>query len=166
MKKDPSPNAGRRKFIGGGLVAASLAAVGGGTYIAQRMRSRRQVTDGAPAPLSNVEGKVAFITGGSSGIGLGQARVLHEAGMKVVIGYIRDDQLDSALAHFAKDDDRLHAIKVNVTDRDAMRATADEIESRFGKIHLVSNNAGIAVLNPLEEVSHTVFDQVVAVNFT
>lgn len=145
------------------LGATAMAA---GMVGVMRKRGRASAASAAPAPLREVAGKVAFITGGSSGIGLGQARVFHEAGMKVVIGYIRDDQLESALAHFTSDPSRVHAIKVNVTDRAAMKAAADEIESRFGGIHLVSNNAGIAMLSPLAEVDHAAFDQVVSVNFT
>lgn len=155
----------RRRLLGGATLAVGAAALAGGLY-GTLVRKRRASASTNPAPLREVEGKVAFITGGSSGIGLGQARVFHEAGMKVVIGYIRDDQVDSALAHFTSDPERVHAIKVNVTDRDAMRAAADEIEARFGKIHLISNNAGIAMLSPLAEVDHAAFDQVVSVNFT
>jgi NAD(P)-dependent dehydrogenase (short-subunit alcohol dehydrogenase family) len=119
-----------------------------------------------PAPMQDVEGKVAFITGGSSGIGLGQARVFHEAGMKVVIGYIRDDQVGPALDSFTTGKDRVHAIKVNVVDRAAMKAAADEIEARFGKIHLLSNNAGIGPLTPLLATLPKDFDQTIAVNLT
>jgi NAD(P)-dependent dehydrogenase (short-subunit alcohol dehydrogenase family) len=120
----------------------------------------------APPPLRYVAGKVAFITGGSSGIGLGQARVFHEAGMKVVIGYIRDDQVGPALEAFKTGKDRVHAIKVNVIDRVAMAAAADEIEAKFGKIHLISNNAGIGPLTPLSGTEPKDFDQTVAVNLT
>ena len=86
--------------------------------------------------------------------------------MKVVIGYIREDQLDTALAQFKSDRDRVHAIKVNVIDRDAMRAAADEIEGKFGKIHLLSNNAGIGPLTPLTLTEYKDWDQTVAVNLT
>jgi NAD(P)-dependent dehydrogenase (short-subunit alcohol dehydrogenase family) len=116
--------------------------------------------------MQDVAGKVAFITGASSGIGLGQAHVFHEAGMKVVIGYIRDDQIGPALDSFSTGKDRLHAIKVNVIDRVAMKAAADEIEARFGKIHLLSNNAGIGPLTPLLATEPKDFDQTVAVNLT
>ena len=47
--------------------------------------------------MNNLEGKVAFITGGASGIGLGMAKVFHSAGMKVIIADIRDDHLENAL---------------------------------------------------------------------
>lgn len=155
----------RREFLGGMAVAASAAGL-----LSACTRSAPTAAVPAftaePAPMKDVEGKVAFITGGSSGIGLGQARVFHEAGMKVVIGYIRDDQIGPALDSFASGKDRVHAIKVNVVDRAAMKAAADEIEQRFGKIHLLSNNAGIGPLTPLLATEPKDFDQTIAVNLT
>jgi NAD(P)-dependent dehydrogenase (short-subunit alcohol dehydrogenase family) len=153
----------RRRFLSGIALATSAVSLG----LAQRVGAQTPGTGAAqPAPLRDVAGKVAFITGGSSGIGLGQARVFHDAGMKVVIGYIREDQLDSALAQFKTDRNRVHAIKVNVVDRDAMAAAADEIEARFGKIHLLSNNAGIGPLMPLSATDYAAFDQTLAINLT
>ena len=142
MAKKNSPGVDRRQFLGALAMAGSAASLLGA-------RGARAAAPAAAAPLKDVQGKVAFITGGSSGIGLGQAHVFHEAGMKVVIGYIRDDQVGPALDGFTSGKDRIHAIKVNVVDRAAMKAAADEIEAKFGKIHLVSNNAGIGPLTPL-----------------
>jgi NAD(P)-dependent dehydrogenase (short-subunit alcohol dehydrogenase family) len=157
-------NEARRQFLGQ-MALAGIASVGA---LDPRGANAQAPAAGAiaagPAPLKDVTGKVAFITGGSSGIGLGQARVFHEAGMKVVIGYIRDDQVGPALEQFKTDKDRVHAIKVNVTDRAAMRAAADEVEAHFGKIHLVSNNAGIGLLTSLSAVDYQDFDQTIAVN--
>jgi NAD(P)-dependent dehydrogenase (short-subunit alcohol dehydrogenase family) len=154
----------RRAFLGGMATAAGAASLlrTAGSDAAQAVAS----AGAGPAPLREVAGKVAFITGGSSGIGLGQARVFHAAGMKVVIGYIRDDQVGPALEGFRTGKDRVHAIKVNVIDRAAMKAAADEIEARFGKIHLLSNNAGIGPLTQLVATEPKDFDQTVAVNLT
>jgi len=155
----------RREFLSGVAMAAGAAGlIGGARSGAAQAQSAAGST--APTPMKDVAGKVAFITGGSSGIGLGQARVFHEAGMKVVIGYIREDQVGPALDSFKTGKDRVHAIKVNVIDRAAMKAAADEIEAKFGKIHLVSNNAGIGPLTPLLATEPKDFDQTVAVNLT
>ena len=170
----------RRQFLEQMTLAAGVAGVGGlvtlNVMAAQPAAPTAEQTAAAatqassvvvgPPPLRDVSGKVAFITGGSSGIGLGQARVFHEAGMKVVIGYIRDDQIGPALDQFKSGKDRIHAIKVNVIDRAAMTAAADEIEAKFGKIHLISNNAGIGPLTPLSGTEPKDFDQTVAVNLT
>lgn len=160
----------RRHFLGGMAMAAGAAGMLGEAATNAARAAAPAVAPpaaaAAAAPLKDVAGKVAFITGGSSGIGLGQARVFHAAGMKVVIGYIRDDQVGPALESFRTDRDRVHAIKVNVVDRAAMKAAADEIEARFGKIHLLSNNAGIGPLTPLLATEPKDFDQTLAVNLT
>ena len=85
--------------------------------------------------MQDVAGKVAFITGGASGIGLGMAKVFVDAGMKVVLADLRQDHLDSALAGFEAAGQRgsVHGIRLDVTDRAAMAAAADEAEAVFGK---------------------------------
>ena len=92
--------------------------------------------------MEQVEGKVAFITGGASGMGFGMAKVFVKAGMKVVIADIRQDQLDRAMAHFGSNPN-IHAICLDVTDREAMKRAADEVERVFSKVHVLCNNAGL-----------------------
>ena len=99
-------------------------------------------------PITDVKGKVAYITGGSSGIGLGIARVLHEAGMKVVIGYLDEQHIGDALEQFPENDPRVHAIKHDVMDRDGWERTADEIEKKFGGLQVLVNNAGVGLQAP------------------
>ena len=174
--KDDKYAADRRAFLGGVVAtagAAGLLAACGSKQTGQAAGAPAvgaapgaQAAAVVPAPMKDVEGKVAFITGGSSGIGLGQAHVFHEAGMKVVIGYIRDDQVGPALDGFKTGKERVHAIKVNVVDRAAMKAAADEIEAKFGKIHLLSNNAGIGPLTALLATEPKDFDQTIAINLT
>jgi len=92
--------------------------------------------------MEQVEGKVAFITGGASGMGFGMAKVFLKAGMKVVIADVRQDQLDRAMAHFGSNPN-VRAIRLDVTDREAMKRAADEVERVFSKVHVVCNNAGV-----------------------
>jgi len=95
--------------------------------------------------MENVEGKVAFITGGASGIGLGIAKVFVKNGMKVVIVDMRQDALDEAMAYFKDNGNEgsVHPINLDVTDREAYKLAADEAERVFGKIHVLINNAGV-----------------------
>ena len=74
--------------------------------------------------MQNVEGKVAFITGGASGLGLAMARSFTNAGMKVVIADIQDDALEAVANEFSDSNASLITMQVNVTDRDAMEAMA------------------------------------------
>ena len=113
--------------------------------------------------MRHVEGRTAFITGGGSGVGFGMAQVFSEAGMKVVIADIRQDHLDQAMAAFKVRND-VHAIQLDVTDREAFARAADEAERVFGKVHLVCNNAGINLFSDMGESSYDDWDWVLGVN--
>jgi NAD(P)-dependent dehydrogenase (short-subunit alcohol dehydrogenase family) len=115
-------------------------------------------------PLANVKGKTAFVTGGSSGIGLGIARVLSAAGMRVVFTYRSAAHRDAALAAFPRDNPGVHAIALDTTDREAMGRAADEAESVFGPVHLLCNNAGVGLPALLSQVSWQDWDWVMDVN--
>jgi NAD(P)-dependent dehydrogenase (short-subunit alcohol dehydrogenase family) len=158
----------RRQFLGGmGLSAAALSAA------AMAGASRGAVSGGLPAnpgesqapPLKELAGKVAYISGASSGIGLATARVLREAGMKVVIGYIMDDQIKDAMAFFKADDPDVFAIKHDVLDRDGWERTADAIDKRYGKTHLLVNNAGVGLNARATSATMNDWEWGVGVNF-
>jgi NAD(P)-dependent dehydrogenase (short-subunit alcohol dehydrogenase family) len=114
--------------------------------------------------MKDIEGKVAFITGGASGAGLGLAKVCSKNGMKVVIADVRRDSLDRAMSQFGGNPD-VHAIVLDVTDREAFARAADETERVFGKVHVVCNNAGINLFVPIEECTYNDWDWVMGVNF-
>lgn len=113
--------------------------------------------------MQNLPGKTAFVTGGASGIGLGIAKALLGAGMNVVIADIRDDHLDAARTEMGSPD-RVLALKLDVTDRAAYAAAADAAEARFGKIHILCNNAGVAVVGPTDLATFDDWDWVMGVN--
>ena len=113
--------------------------------------------------MQNLPGKTAFVTGGASGIGLGIAKALRGAGMNVVIADIRQDHLDAAVAELDGGDHVL-AVRLDVTDRANFAAAADSAEEEFGKIHLLVNNAGVAVVGPTELATFADWDWVMGVN--
>lgn len=115
-------------------------------------------------PLAEVERKVAFITGGSAGIGLGMARTFSSAGMKVVFTYMREAHRDKALALFPQDNPGVHAIKLDTTDRDGMVRAADEAERKFGPVHLLCNNAGVGITSFISNASWQDWDWAMDVN--
>ncbi|MBP5166086.1 MAG: SDR family NAD(P)-dependent oxidoreductase, partial [Oscillospiraceae bacterium] len=101
--------------------------------------------------MKDFAGKIAFITGGASGAGLGQAQIFSEAGMKVVIADARQDHLDEAMAYLKSKNAEVHAIKLDVTDRAAFAAAADETEKVFGSCpDLLILTAGVNVFGPSE----------------
>lgn len=117
--------------------------------------------------MEDFEGKVAFITGGASGIGLGIAKVFAQNGMKVGIADSRQEALDEAMAYFKGTGEEVHPIKLDVTDREAYIRAADEMEDVFGKVHVLVNNAGVGSKPlPLQDMTFKDWDFSIGVNIT
>jgi NAD(P)-dependent dehydrogenase (short-subunit alcohol dehydrogenase family) len=115
--------------------------------------------------MKDIKGKVAFITGGASGIGLGIAKACVKYGMKVVIVDSRQAALDEAMAYFKEKKAPVHPIKLNVTDRVAYVKAADEAEKVFGKIHVLVSNAGVGSGGgPIEKLTYKDWDYSMGVN--
>ncbi len=114
--------------------------------------------------MKDVAGKVAFITGGASGLGLAMAKSMTGAGMKVAIADVQEDALAAAKESFAESNADVITIKVDVTDRDAMEEAAKETEAAFEKVHVVCNNAGVAVSGNIADQTYKDWDWVMGVN--
>ena len=117
--------------------------------------------------MKDVHGKIAFITGGASGIGLGIAKVFVAAGVNAVIADLRQDHLDSAMEYFTRNNlrENVHPIQLDVTDRAAMQKAAEQTESVFGKVHILVNNAGVGVTGPITRATYADWDFGMGVNF-
>jgi len=108
-------------------------------------------------------GRTAFITGGASGIGLGMARAFLARGMKVVIGDLLQAHLDEARGLLGSSN-RLHCIRLDVSDRAAMHEAARETAEVFGNVHVLCNNVGVSQRNGIDEASYADWDYVLNVN--
>jgi len=137
----------RRTILGGMAAAGAAGALGA-------LTSRDSGAQGAPAPdagasqaptITDVKGKVVYITGGSSGIGLGLAQVFHDAGAKVVIGNLDEKQFPEALKKFPAGSSRIQTVVHNVMDKDGWQRTADLIEKIYGPVNILVNNAGVGL---------------------
>jgi len=114
--------------------------------------------------MKDFAGKILFITGGGSGAGLGQAKVFSEAGCKVVIADIRQDHLDEAMEYFRDKKAEVHAIKLDITDRKAYAAAADEVEEVYGSPpQMLYNTAGVNAFGPAEASTFEDYDWVMGV---
>lgn len=116
------------------------------------------------APMAEVRGRTAFITGGANGIGLGIARALVKAGANVVIADIRESSLAEAKASLGADD-QVETVQLDVTDRAGFVRAADAAEARFGKIHMLIGNAGVGVMGPIVDTKYDDWDWAMGVNF-
>ena len=99
--------------------------------------------------MERLAGQTAVITGGGSGIGLATARRLRAEGMQLVLADIEAGPLQ-----VAADELGAEAVVCDVSDKAAVDALADRAFERFGAVHLVFNNAGVAVAGPLWEMTH------------
>jgi len=88
---------------------------------------------------------VAVITGGASGIGLAAAKHFASKGMNVVIADLGAERLAAAAKAIAaiSGDDRILAVETDVSDKAALKALERQVVERFGKVHVLMNNAGI-----------------------
>ncbi len=111
-------------------------------------------------------GKIAFITGGVSGIGFGLARAFAGAGMQLALSYRNEEHRADAEQWFM-DQGRPPPLflKLDVTDRERFAAVAEEVERHFGRVHVLANNAGVSVFGPTDEATHDDYDWIMGVNF-
>ncbi|MGW8204650.1 SDR family oxidoreductase (plasmid) [Sphingomonas bisphenolicum] len=114
--------------------------------------------------MTQVAGRTAFITGGGSGVALGQAKVFAQAGCKVAIADIRQDHLDEAMAWFERRELAVMAVKLDVTDRAAYARAADDVEAKLGPVELLFNTAGVSIFGPLQNATYDDWDWQLDVN--
>jgi len=93
--------------------------------------------------MKSLEGKTAFVTGAASGIGLGIATALAQAGVKVMLCDIEKDALDKAVAGLRETNADVAGVLADVSLKDNLQRAADETIARFGKVHILVNNAGV-----------------------
>ena len=114
--------------------------------------------------MTRVAGRTAFITGGGSGVALGQAKIFAEAGCKIAIADIRQDHLDEATAWFDQTDFEMMAVKLDITDRAAYARAADAVEAKLGPVELLFNTAGVSIFGPLQNATYDDWDWQLNVN--
>jgi NAD(P)-dependent dehydrogenase (short-subunit alcohol dehydrogenase family) len=95
--------------------------------------------------LKHLAQRTAVITGAASGIGLGLARACARAGMNVALLDIRADLLRQVCTQLEAQGAAVFGVSADVSSAAALEAAAQAVQERFGKVHLLANNAGVAV---------------------
>ena len=114
--------------------------------------------------MQDLVGKVAFVTGAVSGIGLGIAEALAQAGVKVMMADIEQDALDAQVARLAATNADVASVRADVSLKDELQKAADATIARFGKVHILVNNAGVGGGGTYGEWSDASWDWVIGVN--
>ena len=112
----------------------------------------------------SLEGKVAWVTGASYGIGFAIASAFAAAGAKVVFNDIKQEFVDKGLKAYAEAGIDAKGYVCDVTNEEQVNATAAEIISEFGKIDILVNNAGIIKRIPMCDMTAAEFRQVIDVD--
>ena len=111
-------------------------------------------------------GKVAIVTGGNGGIGLGMARGLATAGAAIAIVGRNEAKSAEAVAGLMKDGNKAIAVAADVTDEAAVGAMVTRVRGELGRIDILVNNAGINIRKPPESLDPAEWDSVIRTNLT
>lgn len=114
--------------------------------------------------LLNLKDKVAIVTGGAMGIGLGIVQRLCEAGAKVVIADMDEVAAEESAKKMAEAGHQAVAIKTDVSDETSVKGMVAGTVQQYGSVDILVNNAGIYPNEPMAEMSSVDFDKVIAVN--
>jgi NAD(P)-dependent dehydrogenase (short-subunit alcohol dehydrogenase family) len=93
--------------------------------------------------MNDISGKTAIVTGAASGIGIGIATALAEAGANVVLADIQKDMVEQAAHGLSGTNKRVLPVRIDVTQEQSVLDTLAEAERNFGKLHIACNNAGV-----------------------
>lgn len=112
-----------------------------------------------------LSGKVALVTGGSRGIGKAIAEAMAEAGARLALSFRNErDKADAVVAAIAAKGGNAIALSMEVTDRASVMRALSEVETRFGALHVLVNNAGINKPTDFDQISDADWDQILGVN--
>lgn len=114
--------------------------------------------------MFDLKGKVALVTGGNGGIGLGMAEGLADAGADIVIAARKAEKSKAAAAALAKRGVRTAVVEVNVADEASCRAMVAAAAKQMGRIDILVNNAGINIRKPPETYSVSEWREILSIN--
>lgn len=95
--------------------------------------------------MSDIQGRVAFITGGASGLGLSMARSFLQRGASVMLADRNAEGLEQAVAELSSETNHVASVVCDVAAADEIEKAAQATIDHFGKVHIVANNAGVGL---------------------
>ena len=113
-----------------------------------------------------LDGKVAWVTGASYGLGLAYATAFAQAGAKIVFNDINQELVDKGLAAYKERGIEVYGAVCDVTDEDAVAKFVADVTEKVGGIDILVNNAGIIKRIPMIEMTKKQWDQVISVDLT
>jgi 2-deoxy-D-gluconate 3-dehydrogenase len=116
--------------------------------------------------MFDLNGRVAIVTGGNGGIGLGMARGLAKSGARVVVAARNEQKSSAAVRELKALGSDAFALAVDVTDEAAVQSMADAAAQRCGRIDILVNNAGINIRKPAHELPLDEWKAVIETNLT
>jgi NAD(P)-dependent dehydrogenase (short-subunit alcohol dehydrogenase family) len=114
--------------------------------------------------MKDLAGKTAFVTGAASGIGLGIAGALAQAGVKVMLCDIEEAALAKAVEGLKRTNADVDGVKADVSLKPELKAAADATVARYGKVHILINNAGVGGGGPYGAWTDATWDWTLGVN--
>ena len=114
--------------------------------------------------MRELAGQTAFVTGGASGIGLGIATALAQAGVKVMLCDIEEQALAKAVAELKRTNADIDGVRADVSLKAEIKAAADATIARHGKVHILVNNAGVGAGGPYGQWTDASWNWVLGVN--
>ena len=114
--------------------------------------------------MFSLAGKIAWVTGGSYGIGYAIASGLAKAGATIVFNDINQELVDKGLAAYEADGIKAHGYVCDVTDEDGVQAMVAKVKEEVGVIDILVNNAGIIKRIPMIEMSSEDFREVIDID--
>jgi NAD(P)-dependent dehydrogenase (short-subunit alcohol dehydrogenase family) len=115
--------------------------------------------------VKNFHGKVAVITGAGSGIGRALAVELARRGSRLALSDVNTEGLGETVALAEKYGAQAKGYQLDVADRAAFTAHAEEVAGHYGQVDLVVNNAGVALMSTVEQMRYEDFDWLMGINF-
>ena len=123
-----------------------------------------EVPAGFVDSLFRLDGRVAAVTGGGSGLGAAMAKGLAQAGAALAILDVNDEGAERTVATIREQGGRAEAMRCDVTDKDAVDEIASRVVDELGRVDVLVNSAGMAYRSPAEDFPEEEFDRIIALN--